>query len=256
MNPWDISMNPWSVTTATASHAGGRQINADAIDVRSTPVGTAVAVVDGIGSSLETCDAALLAASAAVAVGCHRGALVGLLAAADTLPDYPGAPDAVAAVVSLDPQGRLEIAHIGDVAVWLWDSRRGLRRWTVEHTAGAYMRHMLTNPGLTDDERATLEQALAAPIEVMDHYLLGTLGRATVGTVSSTIVREENPELVIITSDGVHKQLPADLMAALVDDFHTDPGLIADALLDSALMRDPEGGDNVTVAVLAIPPTA
>ena len=127
---------------AAATKIGGRSANADAVSVVTTPLGTAAAVVDGIGSEKDTCDAAWVAAATGAAVAAHRGAQAGLMAAADTMPDYPGAPNAVAACASV-VDGRIEVAHVGDAAVWTYSATAGLRRWTVDQTAGERVRHML-----------------------------------------------------------------------------------------------------------------
>src|ERR1043165_2336716 len=110
-----------SVTTGFATDRGDRNFNADSGSATVTPLGACAAVVDGIGDHHDVCLAVQVAADVAAAVGSHRGAQAGLMAAADTMPDYPGAPNAVAAVVSVPAHGHIEIAHVGDVAVWTWD---------------------------------------------------------------------------------------------------------------------------------------
>lgn len=118
------------ISVGTASHIGDRSANADAVTAVTTPLGMCAAVVDGVGSSTEVCVVARLAADVAATVGAHKGAQAGIMAAADTMPDYPGAPNAVAAVVSV-VNDQIEIAHVGDAAVFTWDGPGNLRRWTV-----------------------------------------------------------------------------------------------------------------------------
>ncbi|SEB48675.1 Serine/threonine protein phosphatase PrpC [Amycolatopsis tolypomycina] len=245
------------LTVATATHVGGRPANADAATVVTTSLGTAAAVVDGIGSELRTCAAAQLAAGTAATVAAHRGAQAGLMAAADTMPDYPGGPNAVAAVASV-VNGQIEIAHVGDAAVWTYSATAGLRRWTVDQTAGEHIRHMLDNPGLTDADREALERVGAAT-EVLADYVLNGLKFATVSTMSWTPLRGEDAdvELIIVTSDGVHKPLATGQIEELVRVFHDDPQRLADVLVEVAVLYEAgkhnPASDNATAAVIALP---
>ncbi|MEV6621052.1 hypothetical protein AB0M83_02590 [Amycolatopsis sp. NPDC051106] len=244
------------LTVATATSIGGRVANADAAAVVTTPLGTAASVVDGIGSELRTCAAAKLAAGTAAAVAAHRGAQAGLMAAADTMPDYPDGPNAVAAVASV-VDGRIEVAHVGDAAVWTYSATAGLRRWTVDQTAGEHIRHMLDNPGLTDAGRETLERVGAAA-EVLSDYVLNGLKFATVSTMSWTPLRGQDAsvERIILTSDGVHKELTVTQIEDLARVFYDNPQALAEILVDLAV-RDEHGkhnpgSDNATAAVIAV----
>uniref|UniRef100_UPI003F495770 hypothetical protein n=1 Tax=Actinokineospora sp. CA-119265 TaxID=3239890 RepID=UPI003F495770 len=241
-----------TVRAATASDVGGRSVNADAAAAMVTPLGAGVAVVDGIGSSQDVVAAARTAADAAAAVASHRGAQAGLMTAADTMPDYPGCPNAVAALVSVEPGGRVEIAHIGDAAVWTWTAQAGLRRWTVDQTAAEHITHLLGRDGTDDDERAALDQ-VADGLELLGDYVLNGLCYATMATISWTILRGEHahPELVIVTSDGVHKVLDPDQITAQIATHHHDVHALADGLVAAAVTTDPDG-DNATAAVLGL----
>ncbi|MET8847984.1 hypothetical protein [Amycolatopsis sp. NPDC004625] len=240
-------------TVAVATHIGGRVANADAASAVITPLGIAAAVVDGIGSEPRTCTAAKLAAETAAAVAAHRGAQAGLMAAADTMPDYPGAPNAVAAVVSV-VGGRIEVAHVGDAAVWTYSDTAGLRRWTVDQTAGEHIRHMLDNPGLIASDRDALERVGAAT-EVLSDYVLNGLAFATVSTMSWTPLRGEDAkvERIIVTSDGVHKELTAGQIEDLARVFADDPQALAEILVELAVTGGsaPEA-DNATAAVISL----
>ncbi|MGW4829774.1 PP2C family protein-serine/threonine phosphatase [Amycolatopsis japonica] len=245
-----------NLALAAATHIGGRPANADAVCFVHNPLGSAAAVVDGIGSSPAVCQAARRAAEHATLVASHRGAQAGIMAAADTMPDYPGAPNAVAAVVSVEPGGRIEIAHVGDAAVWTWSRAAGLRRWTVDQTAGEHVAHMLRNPGLTTADKATLTR-LGDVAEVLSDYVLNGLVYATVSTVSWTPLRgdDANVDLVLLTSDGVHKRLDHTRIAELIQDNAATPDGLADVLVAAAVAApsdDPdEVADNATAAVIA-----
>ncbi|MDI5974778.1 hypothetical protein [Amycolatopsis magusensis] len=240
---------------ASATHIGGRTANADAACVEHNELGAAAAVVDGIGSSPAVVTAAHRAAQTAALVASHRGAQAGIMAAADTMPDYPGAPNAVAAVASIEPGGRIEIAHVGDAAVWTWSHTAGLRRWTVDQTAGEHIAHMLHNPGLTATGRAALDKVSAA-VDVLSDYVLNGLVYATVSTVSWTPLRGQDAEAdtVLLTSDGVHKRLTAEQIAALAGEHAGQAQQLANALVTTAVgassAAPDEEADNATAAVI------
>lgn len=208
-----------AVTLATATHVGDREANADAAAVEANSLGVGVALIDGIGSSPAVVTAARRAADTAAIVASHRGAQAGIMAAADTMPYYPGSPNAVGAVASIEPSGRIEIAHIGDCAVWTWSAAGGLRRWTVDETAGQHVSHMLRNPGLTDTARAALVQHGDQVVAALDDYVLTGLVYATISTISWTPLRGKHADVdaIILTSDGVHKPLSAEQIAALAE---------------------------------------
>jgi serine/threonine protein phosphatase PrpC len=245
------------LTLASATHIGGRAANADAAAVERNPLGAAAAVVDGIGSSPAVVAAARRAAEQAAIVASHRGAQAGIMAAADTMPDYPGAPNAVAAVVSVEPGGRIEIAHVGDAAVWTWSATAGLRRWTVDQTAGEHIAHMLNNPSLTTADREALERVGAAT-DVLADYVLNGLVYATTSTISWTPLRGEDADvdLVLLTSDGVHKRLDADQIAEMATRHATDAEALVKDLVHFAAgiaASDPdEAADNATAAAITL----
>ncbi len=246
-----------TITVGTATVVGGRTRNADAVAVSTIPLGTGAAVVDGIGSSPEVCRAARLAADTAAVVAAHRGAQAGIMAAADTMPDYPDAPNAVAAVVSVEPDGRIEIAHVGDAAVWTWSPTTGLFRWTEAQTVRSHIVHMLANPSLTTADRQRLAQYGDA-MDVMDDYVLSGLAYATVSTIAWTPLRNGDADvpLVLLTSDGVHKPLHELDILDLIHPHQHDPQALADALVNNALavpLAGPdEVRDNATAAVIRL----
>ena len=247
------------VAAGAATRVGGRAVNADAVNVQANPLGAGAAVVDGIGGSPTVVAAARVAADTAAVVASHRGAQAGILAAADTMPDYPDAPNGVAAVASIDRFGRIEIAHVGDAAAWTWSAAAGLRRQTADETVGQHIAYMLSNPTIAGSDRDVLEAHAGRVVSALDDYVLGTLVRASVATVSWTPLRGDAAavDVIVLTSDGVHKVLPVDRMAALVEEHAGDAQGLADALVDSAVSaassRQDEVADNATAAVFAIP---
>nr|WP_042198381.1 hypothetical protein [Kibdelosporangium sp. MJ126-NF4]CEL23365.1 hypothetical protein [Kibdelosporangium sp. MJ126-NF4]CTQ96899.1 hypothetical protein [Kibdelosporangium sp. MJ126-NF4] len=247
-----------TVTLASATRIGGRAANADAVRLESNPLGIGAAVVDGIGTSQAVVDAARRAADTAAVVASHRGAQAGIMAAADTMPDYPRAPNAVAAVVSIEPGGRIEIAHAGDTAVWTWSAAAGLQRWTVDQTAGQHVTHMLRNPGLTPMGRDILNQHGHQVVVALDDYVLNGLVYATISTISWTPLRGKaaDVDLILLTSDGVHKALLIRQITELAERHSGDAQALADALVDDAVAiphSDPdEVADNATAAVITL----
>lgn len=247
-----------SIQTGLATRIGGRTANADAASVENNPLGTGAAVIDGIGSSPAVVAAARRAAETAAIVASHRGAQAGIMAAADTYPDYPGAPNAVGAVVSVEPDGRIEIAHVGDCAVWTWSRTGGLRRWTVEQTAGQHVTHMLGNPSLTPRDHAVLAEHGGQVVDALSDYVLNGLAFATISTISWTPLRgpAADVDLILLTSDGVHKPLGADRIAGLIDQYQGDAPVLADVLVElavTAIRSDPgETADNATAIVIAL----
>ncbi|MEU4804359.1 hypothetical protein [Actinosynnema sp. NPDC023587] len=253
--PDDYTPQPTAPALGIATRVGGRPAQADAAHAVTTPLGTGAVVIDGIGTDPEVCAASRRAAEPAALVASAQGARAGLLWAAATYLDYDGAPNAVGAVVSVTEWG-IEIAHVGDCAVATWSRAGGLRRWTADQTAAALIRHMLTNPDLDHAGHAALH-TLAEGLDVMDDYVTGTLVTAVPATIASTLLRGPDAEvdLVLLTSDGVHKQIPPSRTAELVADYHDTPQVLADALVDAAVTAVPDS-DNATAVVLRLPPRA
>lgn len=246
------------VRMATTTNIGGRSANADAASIEANPLGVGAAVVDGIGTSPAVYTAASRAAATAAVVASHRGAQAGLMAAADTMPDYPGSPNAVGACVSLEPGGRIEIAHVGDCAVWTWSPSVGLRRWTVDQTAGEHVVHMLRNPDLTATAGTVPAQHGAQVVTALSDYVLNGLVYATVSTMSWTPLRGEagDVDVIALTSDGVHKALSDGHITDLIIRHIGDVQALANALVDDAVTAprvDPdEVADNATATVLTL----
>lgn len=250
-----------TIRTATATNIGGRRTNADAASIKYTHDCVGVAVIDGIGGSLEVCGAAHEAAEVAAAEAALGNAQSALMAAAKLIKDHPDRPNAVGAVVSADANGNIEIAHVGDVAVWTWSHERGLTRWTVDQTVGEHLQYMLDGAELTAAARATLEQAhehLRAAVPVLGDYILNTLADATVPTIGWTVLRGDHADddLALATSDGIHKPLDRAAIEAIVVEYHDDPDTLTAALVLAAVtaeQSDPdEVPDNATAAVIML----
>jgi serine/threonine protein phosphatase PrpC len=231
---------PLTFKLGSATHIGGRDANADAVCLEQHDLGIGVAVVDGIGTNPEVCRAARRAADVAAIVASHRNAQAGIMAAADTMPDYADAPNAVAAVVSIEPDGRVEIAHIGDVAVWTVSDAHGLQRWTVDQVVGQHVLHLKKHTGLGDEGQAVLDESFAnldKLAETMNDYVLNGLKWATLATTSWTPLRPgyDEVELVVVASDGVSKALDDDQFATIVFENRKDPEAMTACLVNAAV---------------------
>ncbi|GAA2965741.1 hypothetical protein [Actinokineospora diospyrosa] len=229
------------LTAAIATRLGGKPTNADAAAVHHLPDGRfGAALVDGIGSDPVVVDTAVLAAQVAARVGSHRQALTGLLAAADLYPHPAGPPDAVGAVVTVDHEGRIDIAHVGDAAVHTWRPDTGLTHWTPAHTVGSQASHMGLAPGPVLDQ--------------LDDYVLTTLVGATATTVATGLIpaTDPTPHHVLLTSDGVHKTLTTAEITEKVHLLGADPQATANRLVDDAIRVAGHHADNTTAIVIRI----
>ncbi|KQC34736.1 hypothetical protein [Frankia sp. ACN1ag] len=88
--------------------------------------------------------------------------------------------------------------------------------------------------------------------------MLGGLVYATISTISWTPLRGEaaDTDLIILTSDGVHKPLSAARIGELAERYAGDAQALVDALVDTAVAAtcsDPDdNADNATAAVLSL----
>ncbi|WEH34476.1 SpoIIE family protein phosphatase [Streptomyces sp. AM 4-1-1] len=227
------------IRTGHATREGTALDNADAAKVYVLADGTVGAVViDGIGHGPYTSRTAPLLAEVAARIGAQRGPLAGLLTAGQLVTD-PGVDGeeanavAVAAVRHPD-EVDTDIAWVGDCRAYGWDGIT-LTRYTDDHTVGAQLR---------------LNGAPWRLAREHDNWVKTALSKATVGTVYGVTVPDM---LVLLTSDGVHDQIPHRAMESLVREHETDPQALADALVAEA--RDDETGyrDDATAIVISVP---
>lgn len=228
-----------TINVGTATAIGGRSHNCDATAVHSTASTTAAALIDGIGSTPEVEHAAGLFAEVAARVAARRGPVPGLLAAHELIsgpgPETPK-PNAVGAVAVIYPSDRAIVtAHVGDCRVYSWTAGT-LTSHTTDHTVGELLRQV----GVTEHHA-----------ELHDNWVRTSIGNATVATIP---VVDVVADLVILTSDGIHKVLTDDQIAAVTAQFPDDADQLAcelvAAVLDAA--RDDEPLDNMTAVVLRV----
>ncbi|WP_449475286.1 PP2C family protein-serine/threonine phosphatase [Streptomyces abikoensis] len=186
------------------------------------------AIVDGIGSDVEVAEWARIAAEVAARVGARKTAVLGILAAAE-LNSAPAerhviATDGVAVLAVAAPGHPTSIAWTGDARAYGW-SGAALKQLTTDHTVGEYLRQ---NGG-------------GGPIELLaaahDNWIRTTLGRSSISTVHAAA---SDDDLVLLTSDGVHDQLPHEELEMLVRKHQGDPQVLAEAIVAAA--REDEDG--------------
>lgn len=223
-----------TVRVAVATREGTHGPLADATAVfRSAGGAVAAAVVDGMGHG-EVVRLAPVLAETAVRLGAARGPLAGLLTAGLLVRD-PGPPDAVAVLAVRRPDGGVGICWAGDCAAYQ-GTGTGLRKVTTDHTLAAY-----------------IQAACEAPQEVaasFGAFVRVTLGKATPATAHELVLPEA--DLLLLTSDGVHDQVPHGVMERLVRERQGDPQALVEALV-AAAKPDGQGYRDDATALAMLP---
>ncbi len=231
-------MTTMTIITGLATREGTAEDNADAAKVYVLADGTVgAAVIDGIGHGPHTSRTAPLLAETAARVAARRGPLGGLLAASELIADE-GADgeeaDAVAVAVRVRPDDDIAtVTWTGDSRAYGWNGER-LELYTDDHTVGKQLR---ANGVSLDIARGH------------DNWLRTSLARATIGTVYTAGIRDE---LIILTSDGVHDQMPADTLEDLVRKHQGAPQALANALVAAAQPDEDGYRDDATAVVVSV----
>ncbi|MEV7865296.1 SpoIIE family protein phosphatase [Streptomyces sp. NPDC088124] len=195
---------------------------------------TGIALVDGMGHDADIVRLAPMLAETAARVGAGRGALAGLLSAGLLVHD-PG-PDAVGVLAVTREDGGTEIVWVGDCRAYHWDGTV-LQQLTTDHNLAAYL------------SKAAREQG-DVPVAALAEFVGVTLGLAVPATVPYVSVPAGG--LLILTTDGVHDQVPADVMESLVREHEAAPQTLAESLV-AAARPDADGyRDDATAVVIAV----
>jgi hypothetical protein len=199
----------------TASHQGSREVNADAVAAANG----IVALADGVGDSLSSAHAALLAATAAVGVPAVAGPAAALSAAheAVTLGDC-------VLVVAQPFGGGYRIGWVGDVRAYAWDGSE-LRQLTKDHTLAQYFRD---HGG--EDVTPRMEHIVTTSVHTAPATRYG--------------ITETSATSLVLTTDGIHKTLTHEAMTTVLRSA-TNP---AEALVAAA--HTAGATDNATAVVL------
>ncbi|MCS0638741.1 SpoIIE family protein phosphatase [Streptomyces sp. LP05-1] len=228
------------IYTGIATREGTALDNADAARVHTLANGTVgAALIDGMGHGPRTSATAPLLAETAARISARRSPLSGLLTASELIAD-PGPDgeeaDAVAVTVRIRPSDAVAVVNwTGDTRAYGWNGDR-LELYTDDHTVGAQLR------------------ANGVALEIArehDNWLRTTLARATVGTVYTAGICDH---LIVLTSDGVHDQVPAAVLEALVREHAAAPQALADALVAAARTDEDGYRDDATALVLLVVP--
>ncbi|MFJ1647991.1 SpoIIE family protein phosphatase [Streptomyces sp. NPDC088258] len=222
--------------TGIATREGTALDNADAAKVHVLADGTVgAAVIDGMGHGPHTSRTAPLLAEVAARVSARRSPMAGLLTASELIADR-GADgqeaDAVAVAARVRPGNDIAVVTwTGDARAYGWNGER-LELYTDDHTVGAQLR---ANGVALDIAREH------------DDWLRTTLAQATVGTVYIAGIKDP---LIILTSDGIHDQLPTGGLEALVREHADNPQALATALVNAAQPDAAGYRDDATAIVI------
>ncbi|MER7948925.1 SpoIIE family protein phosphatase [Streptomyces sp. NPDC096079] len=226
-----------NVRIASATRLGTTAPSGDAVAVHVQEDGTtAAAVVDGIGHSPRVASVAQLLATVMARVSARRGSLAGLLTGTELVVD-PGSgdepePDAVAVVATATATGDIRIAWVGDCRAYALEEGR-LRPLTADHN----LAEQLALCGYTGE--------IPRPAA---KWVRTTVRSAVVATVSEAWTRSR---LVLLTSDGVHDQVPHAAMEALARTHEDAPQALADALVAAAETGADGVRDDATALVIS-----
>ncbi|MFE3068162.1 hypothetical protein [Streptomyces sp. NPDC059247] len=193
------------------------------------------AVVDGIGHSDALHTLVPHVAVTAARIAAVSGAPAGLLTGGGMMStaDVDGArPNAVAVVAHARPGSPTTICWTGDSRASGWDGVR-LTAYTVDQTVATY----LLEAGVAEEIAAGFRSRLK-----------GSLAEVVPETASKVLIPAG--QLVILTSDGIHDQVLADVMEALVHQHQDDPQALAEALVAAAAADGTGYRDDATAIVL------
>ncbi|MFI8326881.1 SpoIIE family protein phosphatase [Streptomyces sp. NPDC085529] len=226
-----------TVRIGTATRLGTAAPSGDAVAVHVQEDGaTAAAVVDGIGHTPRVASVAQLLATVMARVSARRGSLAGLLTGTELVAD-PGSgdepePDAVAVVATARPAAdRIRVAWVGDCRAYAVEEGR-LRRLTADHNLAEH----LSLCGYTGE----------IPRQAA-RWVRTTVRSAAVATVSEAWTTSP---LVVLTSDGVHDQVPHAVMEALALAHEDTPQALAEALVAAAGTGSDGVRDDATTIVI------
>ncbi|GGZ44659.1 hypothetical protein GCM10010387_43670 [Streptomyces inusitatus] len=258
-----MTHTPTRLIAATATRRGTRTYNCDAGEIYRLP-GTgivAAAIVDGIGNNPSVARFSRNAAYAIARTAARRTPLLGILAAAGMATAPPGAragEDGVAAVAVAHPGRSTVIAWTGDSRVYSLptDGDRLIQRST-DQTMGEWMRNWGDNQFSIDlvtfrpEDGPARTMPMAEAAVLLDDVPRSTLAHCSMDTVLMLMVSDP---LVVITSDGVHTQLPHGELERLAREYADRPQKLADAIV-AAVLADPVTGyrDDATAIVIANP---
>lgn len=226
-----------NVRVATATRTGTTTPSGDACVVHVQQDGTtAAALLDGIGHSPRVASTAQLLATVIARVSARRGSLAGLLTGTELVADAGSGdepqPDAVAVVATVRAgEDQIRIAWVGDCRAYALEGG-GLRPLTADHN----LADQLVRCGYTGE--------IPRPAA---KWVRTTVRSAAVATVAEAWTPAP---LVVLTSDGVHDQVPHGAMEALALRYEDDPQALSEALVAAAEAGADGVRDDATAMVI------
>ena len=200
-----------------------------------------VAVADGMGGHAGGEIASATALDTAVAVGGDpamrvQAANVAVVDAARQRPRLSGMGTTLTLAL-LDPDGDLDIAHVGDSRAYLLRDRM-LEQLTHDHS---YVAEMIAAGKLTPQE---------AEIHPYRSVLTRAVGLGPAIEVDSHGFVLETGDRLLLCSDGLTSMLSNEKVSEILCGDDSSPGVAADALVAAA--NEAGGADNITVIVIDI----
>ncbi|WP_079195541.1 SpoIIE family protein phosphatase [Streptomyces acidiscabies] len=221
-----------SIGIAQREGTAGPIADAAAVYTSTRTSRTGIALIDGMGHDEDIVRLAPMLAETAARVGAVRGPLAGLLSAGLLVSD-PG-PDAVGVLAVRREDGGTDVVWAGDCRAYHWDG--ALRQLTTDHNLAAYLSRAAGTAG-------------DVPVTALADFVSVSLGQAVPATVPYVWVPAGG--LLILTTDGIHDQIPEEEITALVRDHAADPQALADALVAAARPDDAGYRDDATVVVIS-----
>ncbi|MGW5877846.1 PP2C family protein-serine/threonine phosphatase [Nocardiopsis terrae] len=230
------------ITFGTYSDQGLRDSQQDAHHVTfNRDTGQwAAAIADGFGPEEDVAEAAQEAATTAATKAIPYDPYVALGEAATRLHrDYDG--DCVMVVASqYTPNDAIDIAWVGDCRAYTWAGGE-LTQLTRDHNEAQELLDAGVPDEVARDHCHIITTSVARSFE------------SEYGTASAAA-----PELMLLTTDGVHDVLNYEEIREIVWRFDTDPEVCAQALVEAAREADADrseeeqSGDNATAVVIRL----
>lgn len=231
-----------AVLVGQATRTGHKQVNADAAAVASFPPARAVAaaVVDGIGHTTEAARLADVAAEVIARTAARSQPLAGVMAAAAMTADPTTTqpePDATAVCARYIPDQGFTVSWVGNCRAWALKFNDTLVPLNVDHALGYMLRSFGIGEGLASG---------------LDHQLRTTLSTATVATVGE-VTEVIDTRLLLLTTNGLHTELPHAQITELVTEHRDTPQALADAVVEAATSG--LWAENATAVALRLSPS-
>ncbi|WP_160050737.1 PP2C family serine/threonine-protein phosphatase [Nocardiopsis sp. FR4] len=200
----------------------------------------AAALADGFGPEDDVAEAAREATVTAATKAVPYDPYVGLGEAAARLGrDYDG--DCVMVVASqYTPNDAIDVAWVGDCRAYTWAGGE-LTQLTRDHNEA----QELLDAGMPEEFARKRRNIVTTSVARSFESEYGTRSAAA-------------PELVLLTTDGVHDVLDDEEISEIVWRFDTDPEVCAQALVEAAREADADrpkaeqSGDNATAVVIRL----